>query len=290
MDHPSSDTASWQQLGSIAPNDLVDARLRLHWAAQPVAALSTSLNPAEDDDSHTNLGWLTKHGGALAGRPVAGPRPHAAALRLADATVLQLDADQEVMSELPLDGQTAAYALQWLSEEYEVVTGQAPPAELRWSDYDMPKHPNGDGAPFALDGPRFAEISRWFGNAAAVLDAVAAGEAGASEVRCWPHHFDIATLITVSGSGESAKTIGVGLSPGDESTHPEPYWYVNLWPHPPADAALPELPAGGWHREGWTGAVLTGSDVVAAGDGAAQLRRTEAFLDAAIAACRGLLG
>jgi len=40
-------------------------------------------------------------------------------------------------------------------------------------------------------------------------------------VRIWPHHFDMATLISLRGD----RTIGVGFVPGD-ALFPEPYWYV----------------------------------------------------------------
>ena len=53
--------------------------------------------------------------------------------------------------------------------------------------------------------------------------------ADGSPVRCWPHHFDIATLLTIA----PGQTIGVGLEPGD-GYYDEPYWYVNQYPAPSA--------------------------------------------------------
>jgi len=49
----------------------------------------------------------------------------------------------------------------------------------------------------------------------------------ASDVLCWPHHFDIATLVTFASDRSSS----VGLSPGDGS-YDEPYYYVNVHPQP----------------------------------------------------------
>jgi hypothetical protein len=110
-------------------------------------------------------------------------------------------------------------------------------------------------------------------------------------VRCWPHHFDIATLIDVSrGASGEARTIGVGLSPGDAS-YPEPYFYVTPWPAP-ADPALMALPGGGaWHRAGWFGAVLTGSAIFAGADGSPSTRAevVARFLDVAAGASFALL-
>ena len=84
---------------------------------------------------------------------------------------------------------------------------------------------------------------------------------------CWPHHFDIATLVTVERGEDShaSKTIGIGMAPmggGYESW----YWYVTPWPHPKLDT-LPTLDGpGAWHTEGWIGAVLSGDEVVEAED------------------------
>jgi hypothetical protein len=49
----------------------------------------------------------------------------------------------------------------------------------------------------AFDATRaedFGELAHWFGNSAAVLTELRS-RTGSSEVRCWPHHFDIATLV-----------------------------------------------------------------------------------------------
>jgi hypothetical protein len=89
-----------------------------------------------------------------------------------------------------------------------------------------------------------------------------------------------------SKDGDEAPSLGLGLSPGDEGI-PEPYFYVTPWPPPGPGEPLPDLPAPGrWHREGWTGAVLTGTEVVAAGDGGAQAARASAFLAEAVSALR----
>ena len=62
---------------------------------------------------------------------------------------------------------------------------------------------------------------------------------GAPVVRCWPHHFDMATLFNL---GED-RSIGVGFSPGDES-YDEPYFYCTPWP-PPDQTGMTVI----WH--GW---------------------------------------
>src|SRR5947208_2909581 len=76
--------------------------------------------------------------------------------------------------------------------------------------YEIPSHPVAGGAPFTVSAEHHEELARWFGDAALVLESVRAANKG-DAVRCWPHHFDIATLITVSADA----SVGIGMEPGD---------------------------------------------------------------------------
>ncbi len=278
----------WQRLGAAAPRDLVDTRLQLHHAAQLAASVGKTLLEPQPDDSHPNLGWEPALG-VLAGHTVPGERPFRAALRPADFALLLLGADGPVGTPRRLGGETLASARTWLAAAIEVHTGRPLSAGLVSPGYDLPEHPVSAGAAFSPEVEASVELGRWFANAQGVLDALAGAEPQASEVRCWPHHFDLATLIAVErgAGGEPAKTVGVGLSPGDGS-YADPYWYVSPWPYPAADHPLATLPAGRWHREGFTAAILTGSELVS-GDPDGQRARLEAFLDAAVAASRRAL-
>jgi hypothetical protein len=256
--------ARWEPATLPLAADLAEARLVTHWAAQLVAAPGTTLAERRPDDSHGSLECMD---GVLTGVPIAGGRR--AALRPATLT-LEVLGGGEV---LPLPGQTLASALQWLS--------QALGAPLDCPDHELPAHPVGQGAPFPPVTPALAQLAAWFASAHRVLDAVAAAEPGATPVRCWPHHFDVATLIRLDPAG--TRTVGVGLSPGDGS-YPEPYWYVTPWPYLRPDQ-LPALPAGRWHTEGWVGAVL-GASALAPETAGAQVA---GFLRAAIPAARDAL-
>jgi hypothetical protein len=101
-------------------------------------------------------------------------------------------------------------------------------------------------------------------------------------VRCWPHHFDIATLIDRGAAADkTARSVGVGMEPGDDS-YAEPYYYVNAYPPPAAGAMLPALAGdGSWHTAGWFGAVLPGSRLARSG----QHDQVAAFLGSAVRAC-----
>ena len=271
---------SWMQLGAVAPRDLKQARMNLHFAGQVVSGVGRTLLPSRDDDSHTNLVWLEALG-ALGSQLVSGPKSFRAALVFERFSILFLDGDEQEHSAVAIEGLTLNEALHWLAEAIASYRGKEF-AGFKALHYEMPEHPLGGGAAFSFEPvAAFAELARWYANGAGVLNSVREEHSG-TPVRCWPHHFDIATLITV-GDG---RTIGVGLSPGD-AAHDEPYWYVGPWPTPKPDH-WPALKAGGvWHTDGFVAAVLTGSELVAGGD---QAKRLEEFLASAIAASRELLG
>jgi len=271
----------WVLLGRVSPRALVEARLALHHAAQLVAAVGRCLVPPRADDGHTSLEWLSV-ARALAGQPVAGARPWRASLR-PDDLVLAVLADGR-SRELPLAGRTLADASAWLAREAEAEG--APADALRFAaPYEMPPAAVAAGTAFP-DGPDAAraELARWFANADGLLRRVAGAWPGSAPVRVWPHHFDVGSVLPLAdGGGEQSPSIGVGLSPGDEGI-PEPYWYATVWPEP--TGPRPELPAGRWQTQGWSGAVLVGSDLVAAGGGAAQASLAARFLDGAVEALR----
>lgn len=280
---------TWIPIGAVPPTALVNARLELHWAAQPVSAAAFNHLEPKDDDSHTNLGWSPSLGG-LVGRPVTS-RGRTAALRFADLTLLVLGHDGKALEVFPLRGETLDAAFDWLAGTLDRLSGGEASGPLRRRDYEMPEHAVQQGATFGgTSDDAYAEVSRWFANAHEALRVVESAETHASPVRCWPHHFDIATLITLDPgiSGEAARSVGVGFSPGDGG-YAEPYFYVTPWPYP-ENPTLPALPHGHWHTEGWTGAVLTGTDITAAGEPDEQFGTVAGFLRAAVEGARQLLG
>jgi hypothetical protein len=273
-------SSGWETLGNVSPRQLAPARLLLHHAAQVVAAAARSLCPPRPDDGHTSLEWTSPHG--LTGQEVPGKRPWRASLRLDEAS-LEVLAEGTEVGRYALQGRTQRAAFEWLVARARELG--APVERLALvPPYALPEHPFGAGAVFEAPGDgSLAEVARWFGNADTLLREIADAWPGAAPVRVWPHHFDIGSVLPLaSGHGEEAPSIGIGLSPGDEGIA-EPYFYVTPWPAPGAAEPLPELEAGGrWHREGWTGAVLEASEVVAAGGGAAQAAAASAFLEGAV--------
>jgi hypothetical protein len=279
---------SWKTLGTVAPTGLVDARLQLHQAAQVVASAGVTFLAPEPDDSHPNLGWVESLG-ALVGRPLPGTDAQVG-LRVADLSLLLVDGRGESSEELALDGRTLDDGYAWLAEVMARAGAVLPSAGIRRATYEIPSHPTGRGEAFSNDSHEaFSELARWFANGDQALVELANRIPGASEVRCWPHHFDLGSLAVMATEpdGRLAKSIGLGLSPGDDG-YAEPYWYVSPWPYPEPKALLPLASGGSWHTVGHTSAILTGSDLVG-GSPEDQADRLQAFLDGAVDACRRIL-
>jgi hypothetical protein len=276
-----STASDWQALSPSIARDLTDARLQLHYAAQFATSIGISYLAKQPDDSHTNLGWDRKHQ-ALRSREVRA-LSHAVrvAVRPRDLTLIVL-IDGSIGQRIPLHGATIAQVETVLRASLNAAGLDGRRLTLR-RHYDLPTHHLARGDPFDYSkSADFAELANWYGNAAALLDELRSRIAG-SEVRCWPHHFDIATLATIA----PGRTTGAGMLPGDEM-YPEPYFYVNAYPAPHADRVRAPLQGGGmWNTDGWTGAVLTGSRLTP--DASAQATQVRAFLDSAVEACASLL-
>lgn len=244
---------SWQKLGAVSLDELRAARLVTHWAAQIPGGVGSSRVPARDDFSHTNVGWSGEHDALLSqpmGDVYAGFAP---------ATLELLVVDRSATERFALAGKTIADGLAWMQTQLDERLGDS--VVLSLPDHSMPAHPIGDGAAFEAPNEACAEVARWFANIDELVRPIEAAEAErASPTRVWPHHFDIATLITIEAN---TRTVGVGMSPGD-GTFADPYLYVSTWPYPTGD--LPNLPAGHWHTEGWTGAVLGAEELIGSAD------------------------
>jgi len=282
----------WIRLGDPPPDALTDARLQLHWALQILSAFGDSFVPHRPDFSHSSTTWSPERRAFLSGETVDGSslrlglQPGQFAYRLFGPGPAQSDPFE-------LRGRTLAEAASWLEAELVSRLGKGGHAFTSPTP-ELPGHRVGRGASFDAVPADLAELERWFHDASLLLEAVSATEEGASAVRCWPHHFDIAVLIDLDADVEppvgpdEARSVGIGMTPGDDS-YPDPYIYVAPWPYPePTD--LPKLPPpASWHTTDWTGAVLTAQDLVDAGDEQAQATRAASFARAAIAGSRALL-
>ena len=282
-------SGKWQILGNPSPEDLTEARLQLHWAVQLIASVGTTYLDPRPDDSHPNMGW-DRASQSLAGHVVTAQESFQAALRPADLTLFLRDGQGNEVSHLALDGASLEEGSTWLSTAIDSHIGEEA-RPLVPAGYEIPAHAVGEGGNFSLnDAAAFEELSRWFANADLVLTAMA--DPYGAPVRCWPHHFDIGSWISLAtdSDAENAPSIGMGMTPGDDS-YPVPYWYLSPYALPDERPSLPALPEGAhWHTEGWMGAVLTAPVIAAQATSEGQLRVVSQYLDSAWNAARAMLG
>jgi hypothetical protein len=228
------------------------------------------------DDSHTSMSWDRRHEAIRSPETRALSHAVRVAIRPRDMTLLVL-VNNSVGQQIPLHGSNVGQVESALRSAL-AATGLDARRYTLERHFTLPVHAVAGGQSFdASRHDDFAELAKWYGNAATILNDVKI-RVGGSDVSCWPHGFDIATLAKL-GPGQ---TMGTGMSPGDRM-YPEPYLYVNMNPAPKV-VDLPELAAAGsWNRTGWFGAVLPGSRLPAGIQ--EQQAQVTAFLDSAIEAC-----
>lgn len=250
-------------LFDVNPQSLAPARALCHAAIQWPSRAARANLPAASDDGHSNLGW---HDDllALVGHPLAEARRAQLGFRFSDCQLLWL-ASGTVTDALDCANQTDATITDWCNTHLAS-------SGLRGVEYaEMPYALDAvDYAGFADAGIREQTrvLGAWYAGAQTALAAVTARfrerAVEAPALRCWPHHFDLGVLFALDdGDPERARSVGMGLSPGDAS-YAEPYYYCTPWPTPDA---LPEPPAPmRWHREGFVSMVMPATRMVAGTD------------------------
>lgn len=273
-------------LGAVAPTELVAARQFAHYGAQPLAAAAYALLPMQEDHGHSVLLWDSKRRGFL-GRPLRGGGR--LSYDIERLRIGYLTAEGQETGCFDLEGQTLGQIFSATAETLRAAGHVVPTAGLGLPNYDLPETPASMGAPFpSPQDPAFAELSAWFDQGHAALARASETLLEGSEVVLWPHHFDLAALLTLPES-DPQRFVGAGLSPGDEN-YAEPYVYVSPYPAP-APELLPELASGAhWHQEGFLSAVLRGTSIVAEPGATPQAVRIDRHLQQSIVHSLTLLG
>ena len=261
---------SEHDLFRIPPESLGQARLLAHAACQWPSKAARANLPAVPDDSHSNLNWDDDLGALVShDLDAAG---HRLAFQFAGRSLLWLNGDQilDMLLLDSVDSDAGSWTDKCLAEAgLRQASGVEMPYDLEPVEFRSVK----DSAA-ALD-----TLGLWYRSAHHALSALTEAFAGMSvapvQVRCWPHHFDIAVLFALDeGDPETARSIGVGMSPGDGS-YDQPYYYCSPWPAPTVDQ-LPASPSGfHWHTEGFTSLVATAEEL------RAEINQLEALLQAA---------
>jgi hypothetical protein len=274
----------------IKPQDLIESRLQLHYAIQFIAATGAALAESLPDYSHTSLDWSPDLA-LFWGSPIRAATPFRVALNPVTLTSLLLDRQQQAIATFPLHQKTLVEGMSWHQGEIAKLGADASKIEfLVYPPDDFPDHPLAHGAAFHnREEAGRQELTGYYAHTHRLLQELVDATEDASPIHIWPHHFDMAVLISLSGKkGGEPMTIGVGMSPGDLSYN-EPYWYVSPYPHPDT-AHLPPLAGHGfWHTEHWVGAVLTASKLTQE-SAATQEEQVRTFLQSAVEASQALLG
>lgn len=273
----------WENLGAVSPTQLTEARLETHHAAQWLARATRAYCTPVPDDSHTSLTWDSN--AALLVTQNITPTL-ALGLRFNPLSIVAMN--DKANESLSLFDRTEKDIRAWFNDLLK--EHQLDPSKFDApGPYTLPKHPLDSGLAYGLATKEsFDELERYFHNATVLFETVKKTQTPTSPVRCWPHHFDIATLISLDTNvGEHARSIGVGMSPGDD-TYTEPYFYISPWPYP-SQSNLPEVMAPAfWHREGFSAVILTGSTILST-NSRTQQENTTLIVNHAITLCHDLL-
>jgi hypothetical protein len=244
----------------INPQELTESRLQLHYAVQYIAATGAALAEPLPDHSHTSMAWNPVLE-AFVGSTIQAAQPFQVALEPVSLTLILIDHQDDMIVSLPLYGKTMLEGMDWLQKEISKLGADA--SKIVFLDHpsdDFPDHPLAHGAFFdASQELALRELADYYSTAHQLLQTIVTTNENASAIRIWPHHLDMATLITLPDTKHGKPlTVWVGLSPGDTS-YQEPYWYVSPYPYPDI-ANLPTLDGRVfWHTQHWVGAVLQAS-------------------------------
>ena len=219
--------SNWENRKGVALQPLEDARKALHQAVQLVGAVPRRLLPVDPTDVTASLPWNSERK-AFQSISVPEDGDVQVGLNIADFELFVVKGSQKEAG-LSLVGKSVLEALDWLKTSLGNLglDSGALNLELPYAidtyDYSLPLQAKAE----ALE-----EYALLYDHIYQELVRIKETSPKTYDIRCWPHHFDLATLIPLATNdkGEVTQSTGIGLSPGDEGI-PEPYVYVNIWPN-----------------------------------------------------------
>ena len=238
--------------------EVLAVRAELHLAIQIVGAAGRSYSPHSYEDEYGSLRW--RHDSDLLVSEVIGTQQRIfASLSMSEFMLGVFKEDGSEIASLYLTGKSFIDAVNWLRK---VLNDTGLDGTMLSMDlpYEIPEYQTKNEKEFQLKHEKvFSEFSMLYKNAVLVLDYFKGKyKRNATEIKCWPHHFDIAIQLIYDDESEPGQKIyiGLGLSPGDEKFN-RPYYYINLWPFLELKKhELSSLSAGSWNTTGWFGATL----------------------------------
>ena len=261
-------SSGWNELGSVSAAKLSSAHQQPHLLSQWLARFGRAYLDPAPDDSHTNLEWRRDRSVMVTGDVKQAGKGVSFGVNPATLSLLVL-VEGEITDEAEMHGRTDEEAGDWMRSQLKKL-GLEPAGLDAPLPYALPSSPQQGGVAYdqKSNGEALAEIGRLYHNADVLLREVVKANShikpGPSPVRIWPHHFDMATLISLeSGDFETARAVGIGLAIPDDNNK-EFYFYNYPWPRDEREnlpALAPDTP---YVFDGKVGAVQALSKIVGA--------------------------
>ena len=251
---------TWDPATFLEKDRLNMVKVQLHHIVQSCAAFGRHFLPESAEDENAVISWIPEYR-MMVGKWVESENGLIRAGLDATNKSLTFQVKDGPSTQLNLQGKTFAQLMMWL----EGQAGEHGLAVDKFSadlPYEIPDFPSAKGQTFELEDDEALEaFLSLYGNAHHACSIMQTKFASTSDIRIWPHHFDIAISVKLkeSGSPDTSTYLGLGFSPGDSHYH-EPYFYTNSWPFAD-DALLHPLENGQWHIEDWVGGALTLSEL-----------------------------
>ena len=228
---------NWQPSSPRLTRELDRDWQAIHYAAQALVEIGKRWGDPAADDSHSAMRWDPGHR-ALVIEGAGDRGPIRGSLKMRTLS-LHLRGAGGSTEELCLDGLSLAEAMEWTNAASGRLAG--PPRHASVPAPDLPDHPIATGESFRLSEPRGAAIEALYHATAHTLSRLASIAPAFGTARCWPHHFDLASLavLRTGPSGEMQRTLGAGLTPPD-AVEGSGYFYVSPWT---ADGLAASTPA-----------------------------------------------
>lgn len=268
-----------------------EAWRQAHFASQAAAELGKGWAVEKSDDSHSSFAWVQRSGeGGLEGVAAVGEDAPRTRLVFAPLELSLITEAGEPLASIGLGGMTVEAATGWVRSEAARHIG--PPRQNTRPAPDLPDHPLNERAPLNADTPGLAGLASMYAATDALLERLRGAHSAFEPARCWPHHFDLASLAVVGRDAEGAmtQTVGVGITPPD-SLESAGYWYVSPWSKNGLSGSpeYPRLAHGRWVERGG-GVSMAVLSVDEAGSADAPHAALADFVAGAVGACRRALG
>lgn len=278
--------SSWKML-SVPYNEQLSKGIgELHTASQFVGMFGNAFVPKKNDDSHTNLAWVPDED-QIIGRSFQNTK---AFLNVQDWTLGLTNEKKGKTHKTEIAAKTKQDLLSWFHQNlnnFELT----PSSYQYFQHFDLPDYhfqANSQFEHLSIE-VRQALICQMH-NACITLNQIVQEQNLNTEIRIWPHHFDMGSLIPLAYDNNQmpTKTIGLGWANPDNEI-PEPYFYINFWSKyiDFSSLDLPQLKtAGSWHQQSWIGMILTYTDILSASD---QYQTVKQYFDEGISTAQSIL-